>query len=47
MTLYIFGVLFIIALAISIWIRTDIKRLRNEQTESVGNLSDLASGETR
>ena len=41
-TLFIFGIIFIIALAISIWIRADIKRIRHTQDNSDQNLSTLA-----
>lgn len=41
-TLYIFGVLFILALAISIWIRADIKRVKSLKNESNQKFSGLA-----
>lgn len=41
-TLFIFGIIFIIALALSIWIRADIKRIRHTQDNSDQNLSTLA-----
>ncbi|MDC3412110.1 OFA family MFS transporter [Aquibacillus sp. 3ASR75-11] len=41
MTMIIFGVLFIVAFIISLWIRADINKLRNEQGAS--NLSGVAS----
>ena len=41
-TLFIFGIIFIIALAISIWIRADTKRIRHTQDNCDQNLSTLA-----
>ncbi|MEC5424068.1 OFA family MFS transporter [Virgibacillus sp. C22-A2] len=46
LTMTIFGILFIVALAISLWIRVDINRLREKQSESLKNLTG-ATGEVQ
>ncbi|QHS24381.1 OFA family MFS transporter [Virgibacillus sp. MSP4-1] len=38
-TLYIFGVLFVAAFGLSLWIRSDIKKLQNEQQEPNPNMA--------
>ncbi len=43
MTMMIFGVLFAIALFVSIWIRADIKRLQQKQTNTQPQVSGVAS----
>lgn len=45
-TLFIFGVIFIIALALSFWIRLDIKRIKQAQEKPGDDFSELVS-ETR
>lgn len=42
MTMMIFGVLFAVALFVSIWIRTDIRRLQEKQVKSKPRLSRVA-----
>ncbi|WP_170007177.1 L-lactate MFS transporter [Bacillus fonticola] len=41
MTMYIFGVLFVIAFALSLWIRADMKRLRKEQENPSAKLTGI------
>ncbi|MEI3613841.1 L-lactate MFS transporter [Pseudogracilibacillus sp. SO30301A] len=43
MTMMIFGVMFVVALCISIWIRVDIKRLQSEQLNRRSRASHIAS----
>ncbi|WP_188454763.1 L-lactate MFS transporter [Virgibacillus oceani] len=42
-TMFIFGILFIISLLISLWIRVDINKLRNKQAASQQKLAGVAS----
>lgn len=43
MTMMIFGIMFVVALCISIWIRADIKRLQSEQLNRQPRASHIAS----
>ena len=43
LTMMIFGILFIVAFIISIWIRADINRLRNKQQSTNQNLAGIAA----
>ncbi|WP_099159217.1 L-lactate MFS transporter [Virgibacillus ndiopensis] len=42
-TMFIFGIIFIVSLLISLWIRVDINKLRNQQAKSQQSLSGVAS----